>query len=164
MQGRDVIFMETAVRLGDSRSHAQLEAIPVTAKQLSRAPIMFKKVHSCRTCRLLLRDTASREFCGVENVFQTGNKWSLRAPHVNTKFLRNYRFKTKFFLWRSVRTTWVRDCQQRFPLAKREFSCWWDWNTRSWTRVLTILICRDFTSHDGKGITQRLRLCLPSGH
>ena len=45
-QGRDVIFLETAVRLGDSRSHAQVEAIPVTGKQFSKAPIMFKKVRA----------------------------------------------------------------------------------------------------------------------
>ena len=48
--------METAVRLGDNRSHAQLEAIPVSAQQFSRAPIMFKKVkeelHRLETAKL----------------------------------------------------------------------------------------------------------------
>lgn len=42
-QDLDVVFMETAVRLDDSRSHAVIEAIPLPAKAFSKAPIYFKK-------------------------------------------------------------------------------------------------------------------------
>lgn len=43
MQGMDVIFMETAKRLGDARSHGFVECIPVPPKVAAKAPLYFKK-------------------------------------------------------------------------------------------------------------------------
>ena len=42
-QGLDVLFMETAMQVGGSRSHAVMEVIPISEKQLNKAPGMFKK-------------------------------------------------------------------------------------------------------------------------
>lgn len=39
----DVIFMETAKRLGDARSHGFVECIPVPPKVAAKAPLYFKK-------------------------------------------------------------------------------------------------------------------------
>ena len=39
----DVIFMETAMRLGDSRSHAVVDCIPVPPAVAAKAPLYFKK-------------------------------------------------------------------------------------------------------------------------
>ena len=43
MQGLDVIFMETAMRLSDARSHAVVECIPVGPAVTAKAPLYFKK-------------------------------------------------------------------------------------------------------------------------
>lgn len=42
-QGQEVIFFETALRLGDMRSHAVVEAVPVPPAVAGRAPMFFKK-------------------------------------------------------------------------------------------------------------------------
>ncbi|DBA82399.1 TPA: hypothetical protein ACH3X2_000649 [Trebouxia sp. C0005] len=42
-QGTDVIFMETAMRLGDARTHAVVHCIPVPPKITAKAPLYFKK-------------------------------------------------------------------------------------------------------------------------
>ncbi|KAL0044021.1 hypothetical protein WJX82_003090 [Trebouxia sp. C0006] len=42
-QGMDVIFMETAMRLGDARTHAVVDCIPVAPKITAKAPLYFKK-------------------------------------------------------------------------------------------------------------------------
>lgn len=43
LQGKEVIFMETAKRLQDSRSHAFVECIPVPPKVAAKAPLYLKK-------------------------------------------------------------------------------------------------------------------------
>lgn len=43
VQGMDVIFMETAMRLSDARSHAVVDCIPVLPKVTAKAPLYFKK-------------------------------------------------------------------------------------------------------------------------
>jgi hypothetical protein len=40
-QGREVIFMETAMRLGTGKSHAVLEAIPVDAGEPSPVAVLY---------------------------------------------------------------------------------------------------------------------------
>lgn len=42
-QGKDVIFLETAMGLSDLRSHAVVECIPVPAGVAAKAPLYFKK-------------------------------------------------------------------------------------------------------------------------
>jgi hypothetical protein len=42
-QDKDVIFMETAVRLENARTHACIEAVPLPAKAFAKAPLYFKK-------------------------------------------------------------------------------------------------------------------------
>ncbi|PSC69918.1 CWF19 2 [Micractinium conductrix] len=42
-QGQDVIFFETAMQLGNMRSHASVECVPVPPKAASKAPMYFKK-------------------------------------------------------------------------------------------------------------------------
>ena len=42
-QGKDVVFMETAKALGDARSHAVVEAVPLPPKAAAKAPLYFKK-------------------------------------------------------------------------------------------------------------------------
>jgi hypothetical protein len=44
LQDKDVIFMETAVRLENARTHACIEAVPLPAKAFAKAPLYFKKV------------------------------------------------------------------------------------------------------------------------
>lgn len=44
MQDKDVVFMETAVRLENARTHACIEAVPLPAKAFAKAPLYFKKV------------------------------------------------------------------------------------------------------------------------
>ena len=44
LQGKDVIFMETATRLGDGRTHALVDCVPVSGREFAKAPIFFKKV------------------------------------------------------------------------------------------------------------------------
>lgn len=39
----DVIFMETAMRLSDARSHALIDCIPVQPAVTAKAPLYFKK-------------------------------------------------------------------------------------------------------------------------
>jgi len=39
----DVIFMETAMRLGDARTHAVVDCIPVPPKITAKAPLYSKK-------------------------------------------------------------------------------------------------------------------------
>ena len=43
LQGMDVIFIETAMRLGDSRSHAVVDCVPVPPAIAAKAPLYFKK-------------------------------------------------------------------------------------------------------------------------
>lgn len=43
VQDRDIIFMETAKQLGDTRVHAVVEAVPVPRQAFAKAPIYFKK-------------------------------------------------------------------------------------------------------------------------
>lgn len=43
LQGMDVIFIETAMRLGDSRSHAVVDCVPVPPAVAAKAPLYFKK-------------------------------------------------------------------------------------------------------------------------
>ena len=43
LQGLNVIFLETAMRLTDLRSHAIVHCIPVDQAAFHRAPIVFKK-------------------------------------------------------------------------------------------------------------------------
>jgi len=56
-----VVFMETAVRLEDARTHACIEAVPLPAKAFSKAPLYFKKV-----CHLALSDPAARNCPGPQ--------------------------------------------------------------------------------------------------
>ncbi|DBA83040.1 TPA: hypothetical protein ACH3X1_006813 [Trebouxia sp. C0004] len=42
-QGMDVVFMETAMRLGDARTHAVVHCIPVQPNITAKAPLYFKK-------------------------------------------------------------------------------------------------------------------------
>ena len=39
----DVIFIETAMRLGDTRSHAVVDCVPVPPAVAAKAPLYFKK-------------------------------------------------------------------------------------------------------------------------
>ena len=43
MQGLEAIFLETAMKLDDLRSHAVVHCVPVPAKVAAKAPIFFKK-------------------------------------------------------------------------------------------------------------------------
>lgn len=43
MQGQQAVFLETATRLGDARSHAVVHCIPLPEDAFHRAPIVFKK-------------------------------------------------------------------------------------------------------------------------
>ena len=43
LQGLDVIFMETAMRLSDAGSHALVDCIPVSPAVTAKAPLYFKK-------------------------------------------------------------------------------------------------------------------------
>jgi hypothetical protein len=42
-QGKDVVFMETALAVGSHRHHALLEAVPLDGKAFGRAPLYFRK-------------------------------------------------------------------------------------------------------------------------
>ncbi|KAK9823428.1 hypothetical protein WJX72_002672 [[Myrmecia] bisecta] len=42
-QGKEVIFLETAMQLGDARNHAVVECIPVPPAVAAKAPLFFKK-------------------------------------------------------------------------------------------------------------------------
>ncbi|KAL6782403.1 hypothetical protein ACKKBG_A06645 [Auxenochlorella protothecoides x Auxenochlorella symbiontica] len=42
-QGMECIFFETALRLGDPRSHAVVECVPIPMELAGRAPMVFKK-------------------------------------------------------------------------------------------------------------------------
>ena len=39
----DVIFVETAMRLGDARSHTVIDCVPVPMELSPKAPMVFKK-------------------------------------------------------------------------------------------------------------------------
>ena len=79
--------METATRLGDGRTHALVDCVPVSGKEFAKAPIFFKKV-STLTLKLTLHPTLtllqgplSIDLSGTPNIC-LGNPKARRAARV----------------------------------------------------------------------------------
>ena len=43
LQGLEAVFIETAIRLTDRRSHAIVHCVPLDSQAFQRAPLVFKK-------------------------------------------------------------------------------------------------------------------------